>query len=196
MCLCSPRTKMIITLILFWTTFVLRKAKWACRWPDNEWFWPAWDSNQGLPSYEPSGQIDLKPKALLSGDTMYIMHDILLYVWPLHHLNYIERFKIILLYYFQWTSICWFLIYFPWWYCADRSNAFLNMGGVRSRKYCASISDMYGGSERTGWKIILSPSREIISPSREIISPSREIISPSHEIIISLPRNNYLPPAK
>ena len=29
-----------------------------------------------------------------------------------------------------------------WWYCADRSYAFLNMGGVRSRKYCASRSDM------------------------------------------------------
>ena len=33
-------------------------------------------------------------------------------------------------------------VYSQWWYCADRSNAFLNMGGVRSRKYCASISDM------------------------------------------------------
>ena len=29
-----------------------------------------------------------------------------------------------------------------WWYCADISYAFLIMGGVRSRKYCASISDM------------------------------------------------------
>ena len=33
-------------------------------------------------------------------------------------------------------------VYSQWWYCADRSYAFLNMGGVRSRKYCASISDM------------------------------------------------------
>ena len=33
-------------------------------------------------------------------------------------------------------------VYSQWWYCADISNAFLNMGGVRSRKYCASISDM------------------------------------------------------
>ena len=33
-------------------------------------------------------------------------------------------------------------VYSQWWYCADRSNVFLNMGGVRSRKYCASISDM------------------------------------------------------
>ena len=48
------------------------------------------------PSYEPSGQIDLKPKALLSGDTVYLMHDILLYVWQLHHLNYFKRFKIVL----------------------------------------------------------------------------------------------------
>ena len=97
---------------------------WACSWPDNEWFWPEWDSNQGLHSYEPSGQIDLKPKALLSGDTMYTMHDILLYVWQLHHLNYFKRFKIVLLYYFQWKSICWFLIYFPWilvkkWWCFE-----------------------------------------------------------------------------
>ena len=69
---------------------------WACSWPDNEWVWPEWDSNQGLPSYEPSGQIDLKPKALLSGDTMYIMHDIMLYVWQLHYFNYFKRFKIVL----------------------------------------------------------------------------------------------------
>ena len=33
-------------------------------------------------------------------------------------------------------------VYSQWWYCADRSYAFLNMGGVRARKYCASISDM------------------------------------------------------
>ena len=33
-------------------------------------------------------------------------------------------------------------VYSQWWYCADRSHAFLNMGGVRSRKYCAYISDM------------------------------------------------------
>ena len=33
-------------------------------------------------------------------------------------------------------------VYSQWWYCADRSYAFLNMGGVRSRKYCASISNM------------------------------------------------------
>ena len=33
-------------------------------------------------------------------------------------------------------------VYSQWWYCADRSYAFLSMGGVRSRKYCASISDM------------------------------------------------------
>ena len=33
-------------------------------------------------------------------------------------------------------------VYSQWWYCADRSYAFLNMGGVRSRKYCAYISDM------------------------------------------------------
>ena len=32
-------------------------------------------------------------------------------------------------------------VYSQWWHCADRSYAFLNMGGVRSRKYCASISD-------------------------------------------------------
>ena len=32
-------------------------------------------------------------------------------------------------------------VYSQWWYCADRSYAFLNMGGVRSRKYGASISD-------------------------------------------------------
>ena len=32
-------------------------------------------------------------------------------------------------------------VYSQWWYCADISYAFLNMGGVRSRKYCA-ISDM------------------------------------------------------
>ena len=47
------------------------------------------------PSYEPSGQIDLKPKALLSGDNMYIMHGILLYVWQLHHLNYFKRFVLV-----------------------------------------------------------------------------------------------------
>ena len=52
-------------------------------------------SNQGLPSYELSGQIDLKPNALFSGDTLYIMHDILLYVWQLHHLNYFKSFKIV-----------------------------------------------------------------------------------------------------
>ena len=33
-------------------------------------------------------------------------------------------------------------VYSQWWYCADICNAFLSMGGVRSRKYCASISDM------------------------------------------------------
>ena len=33
-------------------------------------------------------------------------------------------------------------VYSQWWYCAERSYAFLSMGGVRSRKYCASISDM------------------------------------------------------
>ena len=33
-------------------------------------------------------------------------------------------------------------VYSQWWYCADRSYAFLNMGRVRSRKYCASLSDM------------------------------------------------------
>ena len=33
-------------------------------------------------------------------------------------------------------------VYSQWWYCADRSYAFLNMGGVSSRKYYASISDM------------------------------------------------------
>ena len=33
-------------------------------------------------------------------------------------------------------------VYSQWWYCAHMSNAFLNMGEVRSRKYCASISDM------------------------------------------------------
>ena len=33
-------------------------------------------------------------------------------------------------------------VYSQRWYCADRSYAFLSMGGVRSRKYCASISDM------------------------------------------------------
>ena len=38
---------------------------------------------------------DLKPKALLSGDTMCIMQGILLYVWQLHHLNYFKRFKIV-----------------------------------------------------------------------------------------------------
>ena len=39
----------------------------------------------------------MKPKALLSGDTMYtcIMHGILLYVWQLHHLNHFKRFKIV-----------------------------------------------------------------------------------------------------
>ena len=35
-----------------------------------------------------------------------------------------------------------YIWYSQWWYCADRSYAFLNMGGARSRKYCASISDM------------------------------------------------------
>ena len=33
-------------------------------------------------------------------------------------------------------------VYSQWWYCADRSYAFLSMGAVRSRKYCASIYDM------------------------------------------------------
>ena len=56
--------------------------------------------NQGLPSYEPSGQIDLKPKALLSGDTMYIMHGILLYVWQLHHLNHFKKLKIVCIKFF------------------------------------------------------------------------------------------------
>ena len=41
---------------------------------------------------------------------------------------------------FMHNCICVFTII--QWYCADRSNALLNMGGVRSRKYCASISDM------------------------------------------------------
>ena len=40
-------------------------------------------------------KIDLKPKALLSGDTMYSMHGNLLYVWQLHHMNYFKRFKIV-----------------------------------------------------------------------------------------------------
>ena len=33
-------------------------------------------------------------------------------------------------------------VYSQLWYCADSSYAFLSMCGVRSRKYCASISDM------------------------------------------------------
>ena len=51
--------------------------------------------NEIRTSHEPSGQIDLKPKSLLSGDTMYIMHGILLYVWQLHHLTYIKILKIV-----------------------------------------------------------------------------------------------------
>ena len=53
---------------------------------------------------------------------------------------------------FLWFSLSGFIhtnniqtcayVYSQWWYCADRSYAFLNMGGVRSRRYCASISDM------------------------------------------------------
>ena len=70
------------------------------------------------------GQIDLKPKALLSGDTMYIMHDSLLYVWQLHHLNYFKRFKIVLYIIFNENLFADFLSYFPWilvkkWWCFE-----------------------------------------------------------------------------
>ena len=66
--------------------------------------------NQGLPSHEPSGQIDLKPKSVLSSDTMYIMHGILLYVWQLHHLTYFKMLKIVCIKLFS-MKIYWLISY-------------------------------------------------------------------------------------
>ena len=124
----SPRTKMIMTLILFWTTFVLRKAKLGLQLA-RQWMILAWMRFEpGSPQLWTVRTNWSETQALLSGDTMYIMHDILLlYVWQLHHLNYFKRFKIVLYIIFNENLFADFLsIFREYW---------LKSGDVLSRKF-------------------------------------------------------------